>query len=66
MDWMAARIPCRACGPVPGYSGAPGSFLKPLIWWTFANGKSLEKQLDFADQKLLEYETLIHAEWRMT
>lgn len=63
LDWMAARIPCADCGPISGYSGAPGSFLKPLVWWDHANGRSLADQLVHADKTLLNHETEVHMKW---
>jgi hypothetical protein len=69
MEWVAARIPCGACG-AHGYTWkngtCAGSFLKPLTWWDEANGLSLSAQLQRADVSLLLYEAEKHIEWEIS
>lgn len=65
LEWMAASVECEPCGFRLGKSSrinaAPGSFLKPLSWWT--EPRSLAGQLNIADSRLLEYEARVHINW---
>ena len=57
--FIPLTLPCPDC---PGYSGQiPGSFMQPLIWWDYPNGKDLNQQLGAAGEKLLRHEALMAA-----
>lgn len=51
----------QACGDCGKTYYVAGSFLKPLVWWDFANGNTLEQQLGRLSEKILRHEALMAA-----
>ena len=51
--WHCVTIPCAEHGN--------GSFLTPLLWWDWPNGKTLDKQLPSLPPGILRHEAKIRA-----
>lgn len=61
---MSHFIPvAQHCGECPRTYYVGGSFLKPLVWWDYANGKDLETQLGRLSETLLRREAMMAAKF---
>lgn len=49
--WHAVSIPCSSHGG--------GSYLKPLIWWDYLNGRTLAQQLRSLPEPVLRHEVKV-------